>query len=117
MTDAELSSTSVLLTILKENQRLREANQSLTEENKKLGARILDLEEKLNTNSNNSSKAPSQDPFRSFRQSQLSGKKPGGQPGHPGHTRAMVSLDNINKVIEVKPECCCRCGAKMSRAV
>ena len=39
------------------------------------------LREKLNTNSKNSSKPPSQDPFKRGRSSKTTGKKPGEQPG------------------------------------
>jgi len=113
MINAQLSDVSVLAD---ENQRLRDIIQSLLEENKKLSIRIRELEERLHANSNNSSKAPSQDPFRSPRQSQPSGRKPGGQPGHAGHAREMAPPDNVTRYIEVKPEYCSRCGASMSEA-
>jgi transposase len=67
------------------------------------------LQEKLNTNSNNSSKPPSQDPNRPKRSSQPSGKKPGGQPGHPGHKRAMYPPEKVHKTVEVRPEICPNC--------
>ena len=48
--------------------KLGEENARLGEENKKLRDRLLRLEEQLNTDSKNSSKPPSQDPFRKARQ-------------------------------------------------
>jgi transposase len=75
-----------------------------------LEAKIVELEEKLKTNSNNSSKPPSQDPFRSKRPSTPTGKKPGGQPGHPGHARQMYPLEKVVNVIDLKPQDCPNCG-------
>lgn len=89
--------------LLEENQRLREEIQ-------KLNVRIFQLEEQLNTNSRNSSKSPSQDPFRQSRKSQPSGRKQGGQPGHTGHSRKMMPLDAVTKIVEIKPNHCPRCG-------
>jgi len=95
-------------------QDLLEQNARLGEENKELSDRLLQLEEQLKVNSSNSSKPPSQDPFRKARQSQLSGKKPGGQLGHPGHARKMVPLDQIARTIEIRSEICPRCGTEIS---
>ena len=75
-----------------ENQKLCEENQKLCKKNQKLTAHISQLEEQLNTNSSNSSKPPSQDPFRPSKQSPPSEKKQGGQPGHKGHHRQMLPL-------------------------
>ena len=60
----------------------------LTEENKKLVARIQALEEKINKDSHNSNQPPSSDGLarRFSRKRQPSGKKPGGQIGHEGTT-------------------------------
>ena len=91
------------LVLLQENQRLREENQ-------KLSVRICQLEEQLNTNSRNSSKSPSQDPFRQSKLSPPSGRKQGGQPGHPGHSRKMMPLDAVTRIVEIKPGHCPRCG-------
>ncbi len=69
-----------------------------------------ELKEKLNTNSKNSSKPPSQDPNRRKRPAKPSGKNPGGQPGHTGHSKKIFSPDQVTKTIEVKPHLCANCG-------
>ncbi len=91
------------------NLILFEENRRLREEIQKLSARILQLEELLNTNSQNSSTPPSQDPFRRPRQTPLSGRKQGGQPGHQGHYRQMVPLEAATRIIDVKPDRCPHC--------
>ena len=63
-----------------------------------LSARIAELERQLAASSRNSSKPPSSDGLdkpapKSLRR--RSGRKPGGQPGHPGSTLALV--DNPNE--------------------
>ena len=65
----------------------------------------------LSKDSANSSKPPSTDGFRKAKASSLrkrSGKKPGGQFGHPGHT--IEFSPNPTKIIEKKPEAICSCG-------
>lgn len=91
--------------------RLEAENAALREENQQLKARIIQLEEKLNTNSKNSSKPPSQDPFRGKRPPKQTGKKPGGQPGHPGHSKKMYSAEQVIETVELKPQDCPNCGA------
>ena len=77
-----------------------------------LEAEVKELREKLKTNSNNSSRAPSQDPFRAFRHRPPSGRKPGGQPGHPGHQRVLVPADQVHEMIELLPSICPHCSSK-----
>ena len=74
--------------------------------------RIADLEERLNKNSTNSSRPPSTDPPSIKRRPPAppSGKKPGGQPGHRRHTRALVPPERLRQVIDCKPPACRRCG-------
>jgi transposase len=78
-----------------------------------LEARNRELEEKLGTNSQNSSKPPSSDPPSTPPKARQppSGRKPGGQPGHEGHQRALVPVDRVDHLTEVKPERCERCDA------
>ncbi len=60
------------------------------------------LQEKLNTNSNNSSLPPSKD-FKKSKPKKRSGRKPGGQPGHPGVTRRLVPVEQVDEVITCPP--------------
>ena len=60
-------------------QQLEEQLARALQENQQLKLRIEELEEKLNTNSKNSSKPPSQDPYRGKRSKRAqSEKKQGG---------------------------------------
>jgi transposase len=74
--------------------------------------RIADLEERLGTNSTNSSKPPSSDPPSVKRRPPTppSGRKRGGQPGHRHHPRSLVPPERLRQVIECKPPHCRRCG-------
>lgn len=93
-------------------QQLAETTQQLKialDEIRVLKAKICELEEKLNTNSSNSSKPPSQDPFRNPRTKKKTGRKPGGQPGHIGHRRALYPLEQVQAVHELRPTECSNC--------
>lgn len=70
-----------------------------------------ELQEQLNTNSKNSSKPPSQDINKPTRKSKPSGKKRGGQPGHPGHARKMYPPEQVKETVEVKPVICSHCSS------
>lgn len=80
-----------------------------------LTARVKDLADRLATDSHNSSKPPSSDGFaqkkaRSLRQK--SGKKPGGQPGHPGTT--LRFSETPNEVLIHRPVACRGCGEALA---
>jgi transposase len=83
-----------------------------------LEAEVADLRRQLGQNSRNSSRPPSSDsPFvkpapKSLRR--RSGRKPGGQPGHPGSTLALV--DNPNERRRHEPGPCTGCGADLADA-
>ena len=77
-----------------------------------------ELKRQLGQNSQNSSKPPSTDsPFtkpapKSLRRK--SGRKPGGQPGHPGSTLALV--DHPDETLRHEPGSCSGCGTDLARA-
>ena len=96
--------------ILKRVEALEARIAALESENQQLKLENQALHEKLNTSSNNSSKPPSQDPFRKTRSNRPSGRKQGGQPGHPGHPRHVYPTEQLSKVIDLKPETCPSCG-------
>jgi hypothetical protein len=83
-----------------------------------LEAENAELKRRLGMDSTNSSKPPSSDsPFikptpKSLRRA--SGRKPGGQPGHPGSTLALV--DNPNKRVRHEPGPCSGCGGDLADA-
>jgi transposase len=93
--------------ILAENARLRQENAALR-------ARVADLEAKVNQNSTNSSKPPSSDRpgVKRAPPRPASGKKAGGQPGHPKHERALVAFPD--HVRDCKPTACRRCARALT---
>ena len=107
-----------------ELQTLREENQTLKalvaellplkEQLAQANARIKELEERLAKNSRTSSKPPSSDglarPPRSSRRP--SGKLPGGQAGHPGHTLSMV--EQPEEEVRHRAQVCSQCGEDRS---
>src|SRR5215468_4928472 len=56
------------------------------------------LRERLSQNSQNSSKPPSSDGPHVKRKPPKapSGRKPGGQPGHPGHRRTLIPVEQVS---------------------
>lgn len=73
--------------------------------------RIRKLEAQLRQNSTNSSKPPSSDPPTVKRRSKVrTGRKPGGQPGHPRHQRMLLPPERVTHVVEVVPPACECCG-------
>lgn len=76
--------------------------------------RIEELEARLKKNSRNSSKPPSSDGYEKpapKSQREKSGRKSGGQAGHPGSTLEM--RENPDKTVEVKLEQCPYTGVKL----
>lgn len=76
-----------------------------------LRKRVEELEERLRTDSHNSSKPPSSDPpQRPSPQKPSGARKRGAQPGHQGASRPLVPDDQVDEVIHRKPPQRCECG-------
>ena len=73
------------------------------------------LEERLKQTSRNSSRPPSSDPPQHRRPHRpRSHRRRGGQPGHPGSTRALIPVDDVDEVVLIKPAQCTHCQAPLS---
>jgi transposase len=78
----------------------------------RLEAAVQHLTEHVQQNSRNSSRPPSSDPPQASgkrSRQEPSGRRPGGQPGHEGHTRALVPVDEVDVVVPIKPAQCHHC--------
>jgi transposase len=107
-----------------ELQALREENRTLKalvaellplkEQVAQATARIKELEERLGKDSRTSSKPPSSDGLKRLPRStrRPSGKRPGGQAGHAGHTLKMV--EQPDEVVCHRPTVCRQCNADLS---
>ncbi|MEW6332602.1 MAG: IS66 family transposase [Pseudomonadota bacterium] len=84
---------------------------------KRLEARVAELERRAGMTPQNSSLPPSsQHPHARPApkpNSSGQGRKPGGQPGHTKHERALVSPERVHKTVILKPDACRRCGTRL----
>ena len=78
-----------------------------------LKLQVEKLQERVNKNSQNSSKPPSSDPpqKRSYPKPELSGEKKGGRKGHHGHGRKLKATEEVSKIVKSLPTVCKDCGA------
>jgi transposase len=89
---------------------LRVDNDALQAQVQELLAQNQQLQARLAKDSHNSSKPPSSDPLarkRPCSQRRRSGKKPGGQLGHPGETLHLVATPDA--LVEHRPTVCTTC--------
>ncbi len=78
-----------------------------------LSARVKQLEDRLATDSHNSHKPPGSDTFKkpvSLRKP--TGRKPGGQKGHPG--RHLAFVDTPDEIVVYPPRACAGCGQDLT---
>jgi len=117
--------------LVENQQKLERENARLSRDNERLSRELLekkrelveaekqiaDLERKLGLgrrNSNTSSKPPSSDGLAGEQRERgskrkKSRRKPGGQPGHPGHWRRLAPADSVNEVVRLFPARCRHC--------
>lgn len=79
-------------------------------------AKIAELEARLNKTPRNSSLPPSTEHphTKPAAQRRKSARKPGGQPGHPKHERALIPTAQCQAVVIIKPSHCRRCGERVT---
>lgn len=101
-----------------ENERLRHKNERWREQLAEQAKRIADLERQLALrpqNSTTTSKPPSPDGLAGrprIRGRRVNSRRnPGGQPGHPGHHRALVPVERVDAIVDVVRNQC-RHGAR-----
>ncbi|ATB31682.1 IS66 family transposase [Melittangium boletus] len=88
--------------------QLEEENERLREENRW-------LKERMGLNSSNSSKPPSSDTPGTPRQGKRpTGRRPGGQPGHKKHERALLPPEDVQHVVELVPRECRGCKRRLN---
>jgi transposase len=91
----------------------------LRAQNAALVVRVAELERQLGLNSGNSGKPPSSDglkkPARVSSLRERSGKRTGGQKGHPGRT--LSRTETPDATVDHFPEVCGGCGAALSEAM
>jgi hypothetical protein len=77
-----------------------------------LKAELDELHERLNQNSNKSSKPPSSDPphQRHTASNESKGRKRGSQVGHRGFCRKLKAAAHVDRVIDIGPISCVQCG-------
>jgi len=84
----------------------------LVEANRRLEARVTELERRLSRNSRNSSLPPSQDPPSAPPRPKqpASGRKRGGQLGHEGSHRPLLPPERVDEIVEHWPKRCPACA-------
>jgi transposase len=84
-------------------------------------ARLAAREARLRQDASTSSRPPSRDPPGAQAQRRAppmppngdaggERRRPGGQPGHPGHHRRLVSEERVDRLVVVRPATCRGCG-------
>src|SRR5256885_1038570 len=107
----------------RENERLREKVDEQAKQIAEAEKQIADLERQLalrQQNSTTTSKPPSSDGLAGQQRTRgrrtKSRRKPGGQPGHPGHSRPLVPIERLNATVELFPDACRHCQHEIGRA-
>jgi transposase len=77
-----------------------------------LATELANLRERIGRSSRNSSKPPSSDGlgFKPPERRKGSGRKRGGQQGHPGSGPELLSIERVDQVVDHHPDACRRCG-------
>jgi transposase len=102
--------------LVEQVQQLLAENSGLRQRIAEQQERIAELERRLGLNSSNSGKPPSSDglkkPARVRSLREPSGKKPGGQKGHPGET--LRRAENPDIIVDHYPSACSSCNQALT---
>ncbi len=107
MQEGMSASTPTCPGCVERDKRIERLEQQIEE----VTARLRELEARLKLTSRNSSKPPSSDPPSAPARpsSPPTGRKQGGQPGHPGVTRQEFSAAEVDERVVVRPSHCSIC--------
>ncbi len=102
----------LILAQQKEIQALRQENDELRNQLTALATELANLRERIGRSSRNPSKPPSSNGpgFKPPERRKGSGRKRGGQPGHPGSGPEPLPIERVDEVMEHQPDACRRCG-------
>jgi transposase len=94
--------------ILAQQQEIEQLRGQLTA----LASELASLRERIGRSSRNSSKPPSTDGlgFKPPERRKGSGRKRGGQAGHPGSGPELLPIERVEVVVEHHPDACRHCG-------
>jgi transposase len=100
------------LEVLAQLQRQHQENDQLRAQLTALATEVANLRERIGRNSRNSSKPPSSDGagFKPPTRRKGTGRKRGGQQGHPGAGPELLPIERVDEVVEHHPDACRRCG-------
>jgi transposase len=105
---------AVRVFILAQQQEIEQLRSQLTA----LATELAGLRERIGRSSRNSSKPPSSDGpgFKPPTRRKGSGRKRGGQPGHPGAGPELLTIERVDEVVEHHPDACRHCGTLLHGA-
>jgi transposase len=107
---------TLILAQQQEIQALRQENDELRSQLTALASELAQLRERIGRSSRNSSKPPSSDGpgFKPPERRKGSGRKRGGQLGHPGSGPELLPFERVDEVVEHHPDACRRCGTLLA---
>ena len=107
-TDWLATPASVSALVMVQQEQSQQLQQQLTA----LATELAGLRERLERTSRNSSKPPSSDGqgFKPPARRKSTGRKRGGQQGHPGSGPELLPIERCDQVVDHHPDTCRRCG-------
>ena len=94
----------------------QQENDELRSQLAALATELASLRERIGRSSRNSSKPPSSDGpgFKPPERRKGSGRKRGGQQGHPGAGPELLPIERVDEVVDHHPDACRRCGSLLA---